>query len=259
VVLASRSFLKRFLFRLILGRARAITANSLFTRDRAHGLGVKKEIKVIYPGVETEIFDLSRKVDEIKVKHGLKRKKIVLSLSRIVERKGFADMIRAWPQIIKQVPDAVYILAGRGDFLSVLKEKTRQLGLENSIIFMERVDDSFKGVLFALCDVFAMPCFEKKNRDVEGFGIVYLEAGVYGKPVIAGRSGGAVEAVKDGETGFVVEPGNIEEIVKRTVELLTNRDLAQKMGKKGKQRAEEDFSWEKQGQAFKEWLNLMDI
>ena len=100
-----------------------------------------------------------------------------------------------------------------------------------------------------------MPCRELNNGDIEGFGIVFLEAGMYEKPVIGGRSGGAVEAVEQGVNGLLVDPNSINEIAQALISLLTNKDKAQSLGEKGRKRVFDKFNWREQSKKIIKIIN----
>ena len=139
---------------------------------------------------------------------------IILSVGRLVERKGFQNVIYALAKIKSQVPYLRYIIAGSGEYEQELRKITNELHLEDTVIFKGRVSEQEKEQLLLNCDLMIMPSFAilEKNQ-VEGFGISLLEANAYGKFVISSNSGGIPEAVRDGETGFLVIENDINSII----------------------------------------------
>ncbi len=257
LLLVKRNKLKSFLAKIILKRAAVVTANSQSTSKIVESFGVSKEkIKVVYPGVEkqeyknTTCLPARQGIQEYKKtvikKYNLVGKKILLSIGRLVERKGFDKVIEAMPEVLREVKDVVYVVVGEGPDRGRLEQKSKkaknQENKETEIIFAGQVSDEEKWAWLELCDVFIMPARAGED-DVEGFGIVYLEAAVAGKPVIAGKSGGASEAVIDRETGILVEPENHEEIAGAIIKLFKDEGLRKKMGGQGKARAEKYFNW----------------
>ncbi|NMB48410.1 glycosyltransferase family 4 protein [Candidatus Kuenenbacteria bacterium] len=273
LLLAKKNKLKEFLVKIILKQAKTITVNSQSTGRIAEGFGIGQEqTKVIYPGVgKQEDKNTGRQEYKNKIieKHNLVGKKILLSIGRLVERKGFDKVIEAMPKIGEKVEDLIYVIAGEGPDRERLEKITRRQeytrpqrlaasdgGREKTrinVIFIGGVSENEKWAWLDLCDIFIMPARETKD-DIEGFGIVYLEAAMAGKPVIAGKSGGASEAVIDGETGILVDPENHEEIAGAIIKLFNNKELARKMGDNGKRRVEGEFDWAILGKEMEEIL-----
>ncbi len=241
----------------VLSGAKLVTVNSRYTGRLVEKLEIEDgKIKVVYPGVDSrsKIQDLRIKDDLIK-NYKLNGKKVVLSVGRLVERKGFDKVIEAMPQVAAKVPEVVYLIAGSGPD----EERLKELSVKASghIRFLGRISEEEKWELLGLCDVFIMPAREN-DEDVEGFGIVYLEAGLAGKPVLAGKVGGAKEAVVDRQTGLLVNSENLDEISRAIIELLNDQELADKLGRAGQQRAMEEFSWEKVGGEFREIIDEIE-
>ncbi len=250
ILQASKVRRRKKIAQKVLSGAKLVTVNSHYTGRLVEKLGIGDvKIKVVYPGIDSRsrIQD-SRIKDNLIKRHNLSGKKIILSLGRLVARKGFDKVIEAMPQVVAKVPEAVYLIAGSGPDEARLKELGRKT--PEQIKFLGRVSEEEKWALLELSDVFIMPARED-DEDVEGFGIVYLEANLMGKPVIAGKTGGVQEAVVDEQTGLLVNPENADEISRAIIELLSNPELADKLGRAGQQRAMEEFSWEKIGREFR--------
>jgi phosphatidylinositol alpha-1,6-mannosyltransferase len=160
------------------------------------------------------------------------------------------------PLILHQVPNAHLLLVGQGPYLDHLQKLVKEHGLENSVTFIGRVD--YKELPQYLCvgDIFAMPSRSRlKGLEVEGLGIVYLEASSCGLPVLAGNSGGAPDAVKQSETGLVVSGTDEKQIASAAIELLNNSDSSKKMGLAGRQWIVDNWRWEIWSKEFEALLN----
>lgn len=255
ILIAQKSKRKDILLKRILRCAKGVITNSEFTKKELLKLGVLEDkITVVYPCPHFKPPAQEEIKNELTEKYNLNDKKIILSVGRAVERKGFDMVIKSMEEVVKKDSSAVYLLAsGNGNYEEKLKDLAVNSVAKNNIIFIEKSSPEEIKALFDICDIFIMPS-RQIGEDVEGFGIVYLEANLFGKPVIAGRSGGAVEAVIHNETGLVVNPKSTEEISEAILRLLQNRDLAQKLGAQGKKRAENNFSWDKQVEKLKSIL-----
>jgi len=158
-------------------------------------------------------------------------------------RKGQDMVIQALPRIRQNMPQVKYVLVGTGEELASLTTLARELGVHDSVVFAGNVLDQELAAYYAACDVFIMPN-RQIDSDIEGFGIVYLEAGAAGKPVIGGKSGGTDDAIVDGVTGIRVDGNSSVEIADAVVDLLSAPDRAKTMGQRGRQRVESEFAWD---------------
>jgi len=174
---------------------------------------------------------------------GLAGRPVVICVSRMVPRKGQDTLIRAWPQVLTQVSDAVLLLVGDGPYAPRLRRLAQQLGVSDSVVFTGPVPWPELPAYYDAADVFAMPCRTRRaGLDVEGLGIVYLEASATGLPVIGGDSGGAPDAILDGESGYVVHDG--PGAAARVIELLEDPGKAKAMGEKGLAWVDREWRWE---------------
>jgi phosphatidyl-myo-inositol dimannoside synthase len=231
-----------------LHKADAIVAVSAFTGQRvADAFSIdKKKIAMIPNGVDILRFRPGIDASALRSRLGLHNRSILLTLARIVERKGQDQVIRALPAIIRKVPDVTYCIAGdpRGDHAQTLKALVAELGLESHVRFAGYVEPADIPLFYSLCEVYVMPSREiVSSGDTEGFGITFLEANACGKPVIGGNSGGVADAIVDGETGFLVDPLDPAAIAEKAILLLTDKMLAKKLGKQGRERIENRFTW----------------
>ena len=252
---------KVFPFNLILRRIGS-TTDSLtylgeFTRTAiAKSLTPKSAaaMQKIAPGIDIEHFK-ALDATALRQSLGLAEKKVIVSVGRLVHRKGQDFLIESMPQILKQVPDAHLLLVGQGPYRERLEKLVTEHSLQKSVSFIGRIQ--YKDLPGYICvgDIFAMPSRSRfAGLEVEGLGIVYLEASACGLPVIAGTSGGAPDAVIEGVTGFVVDGTNTEEIANRAIQLLLDEKLRNSMGSAGRAWIEKEWRWQIWASKFSELL-----
>ncbi|MFH1006975.1 MAG: glycosyltransferase family 4 protein [Candidatus Latescibacterota bacterium] len=236
---------RAWLKRIALTRADWVIAVSGYTRTKVLEAGGDEDhTRVVPNGVDSTLFQPAPRPDRLVRRYGLKNKKVILTLARLVERKGHDQVIKALPEVLRRVPEAVYLIVGRGGYREKLEEIAGRFGVRDQVVFVGYVPDRERADFYNLADVVAMPCRELADQgNVEGFGIVFLEAGACGKPVVGGRSGGVADAIVEGETGFLVDPSDTRQIADRLIRFLTDVSLADAMGKKGRRRAEA-LSWD---------------
>jgi len=195
------------------------------------------------PGVDVTLFHRGAGGAAVRERLGLGDRPVVACVSRMVPRKGQDTLIRAWPRISAEIRDAVLLLVGDGPYAPRLKRLARQHGVADAVIFAGAVPWAELPGYYDAADVFAMPCRTRRaGLDVEGLGIVYLEASATGLPVIGGDSGGAPDAILDGETGYVVR--DLPALAERVTELLADPARARAMGDKGMAWVESQWRWE---------------
>jgi phosphatidylinositol alpha-1,6-mannosyltransferase len=197
------------------------------------------------PGVDEKTFHPYSGGDRIRARLGLSDRPVVVCVSRLVPRKGQDTLILAMPAILAREPDAVLLIVGGGPYAKELEKLAAETGVTDSVRFTGPVPWEELPAHFGAGDVFAMPCRTRRGGlDVEGLGIVYLEASATGLPVVAGDSGGAPDAVLDGETGWVVRGGSVEETADRVATLLGDPELCRRMGERGRAWVEEKWRWD---------------
>lgn len=207
------------------------------------------------PGVDEKTFHPGSGGPEVRARLGLTDRPVIVCVSRLVPRKGQDTLIEAMPRILAAVPDAVLLIVGGGPYEADLRELAVSTGVSDSVVFTGAVPWSELAAHYGAGDVFAMPCRTRRGGlDVEGLGIVYLEASATGLPVIAGDSGGAPDAVLDGETGWVVRGGSPEEAADRIVTLLKDPELRARMGERGREWVEEKWRWDLLAERLRELL-----
>jgi phosphatidyl-myo-inositol dimannoside synthase len=197
------------------------------------------------PGVDTAAFRPGPGGAAIRDRLGLAGRPVVVCVSRLVTRKGQDTLIRAWPAVRAAGGDPVLLLVGSGPADRKLHRLARQLGVSRSVRFTGQVPAADLPSYYGAGDVFAMPCRTRRGGlDVEGLGIVYLEASATGLPVIAGDSGGAPDAVIHGETGYVVPGRSVGAAASRLIQLLADPAAARAMGEKGLAWVDREWRWD---------------
>ncbi len=224
-----------------------VTFVSRYTRSRfAPAFGPAASLEYLPPGVDTDRFrpDPAGRA-ELRDRYGLGERPTVVCLSRLVPRKGQDVLIKALPSIRRRVDGAALVIVGGGPYLETLRGLARDCGVADHVTFTGAVPGDELPAHHALADVFAMPCRTRGGgMDVEGLGIVFLEASATGVPVVAGDSGGAPEAVQHNKTGLVVDGGSVDEVAGAVAELLTDRDRAAAMGAAGRQWVTSQWRWD---------------
>ena len=238
----------RQLLRRIGDGTDTITYLGEYTRSRiARALSPEAAARMtqLPPGVDEKTFHPGSGGDEVRARLGLTDRPVVVCVSRLVRRKGQDTLIRALPRILAAEPDTVLLIVGGGPYENDLRRLARETGVSSSVRFTGAVPWSELPAHYGAGDVFAMPCRTRRGGlDVEGLGIVYLEASATGLPVVAGDSGGAPDAVLDGETGWVVKGGSPEEAADRITVLLGDAELRRRMGERGREWVEEKWRWD---------------
>ena len=229
---------------LIYSSADAIIANGQFSVEGLAGIGIDPaKVYKITPGLDTSFFHPEAPGSELKLRYGIDRELVVMTVARLVSRKGHKRVLRALADIAPNVPPFKYVIVGRGPLEAELRALTAELNLDQRVVFAGFVADDQLNQHYNLADIVVMPN-TGDDGDVEGFGMVFLEANAAGKPVIGGRSGGTSEAILDGETGFLVDPSEDRELRDALRTLLNDDKLRQAMGAAGLRRARNDFSWD---------------
>lgn len=213
---------------------------------RALSAGAASRMLRLAPGVDASRFRPDPGAgQEIRERHGLAGRPVVVCVSRLVPRKGQDTLIRAWPEVVRRVPGASLLIVGGGPYLKTLNHLAERIGVTAHVTFTGSVPVEELAAHYCAGDVFAMPCRTRRGGlDVEGLGIVYLEASAAGLPVIGGDSGGAPDAIAQGESGYVVPGRDTGALAARVTELLTDPARARAMGEKGRAWVERDWSWE---------------
>ena len=230
-----------------------IVANSRYTAFLITQKRVRHEIiSVIPPGVQTESFTAPADVDAIKKDFGLQGKHTILFVGRLAKRKGVKEFIEnSFVKIVKKIPNVCFVVVGdnpsesltdHDDMLGQIKPALSATGLFNHVQLRGALGDDEVIKLYQACDVIVLPALVSTD-DTEGFGIVLLEAAAAGKPAVATRVGGIPDAVEDGKSGILVDPGDYEGLSQTLIDLLSNETARFTMGAYAQERSRQVFSW----------------
>jgi phosphatidylinositol alpha-1,6-mannosyltransferase len=247
----------RSMMRRIAGGLDVLTYISEYTHSRlAPALADRVELAQLSPGVDVEAFTPRVDGAAVRARYGLGNAPVVACVSRLVPRKGQDVLVAAWPQVLARHPAARLLLVGGGPSEEALRRQVTARGLGGAVVLTGGVPAPELPGHYAAGDVFAMPCRTRRGGlDVEGLGMVYLEAAACGKPVVAGTSGGAPETVQEGVTGHVVDPRSPAAVAGVLSGLLDDPARARAMGAAGRRWVEERWSWTSIAATFDELLD----
>ncbi len=246
---ARKSYRKFKLASLVLRHARSVIVNSSDTARRAMQFGVEeRRISIIYPCADIP--------QDIPIQRSGEHYPVLLTVSRLVRRKGIQFVIEALPHVLRVFPTCKYTVVGGGQMRRELTNLARAKGVSDHIEFIGIISKTSKDALYRECDIFVMAPYED-NGDVEGFGMVYLEANSFGKPVIGTRSGGVPDAVVDEETGMLVEEKNGDALAETIIRLANDTAFAQKLGARGRERVKQEFQWSVQAKKLEKILTYV--
>jgi phosphatidylinositol alpha-1,6-mannosyltransferase len=237
---------------LIYCNADAVIANGEFAIKHLERIGVDRaRIHKISPGLDSSRFYPEAPERALRERHGVTNEVLLITVGRLVPRKGHDRVIRALAAIASDLPAFKYIIVGRGPEQGALAKLAADLNLQERVVFAGYIPDEQLNRYYNLADIFVMPNYDI-GGDIEGFGMVFLEANAAGKPVVAGRSGGATEAVVHGETGFLVDPEDDGELRETLRALITNGTLRQNLGANGLRRVRSEFDWDSRAVKLRE-------
>jgi len=242
---AARSRELSFLVRQVFKSASLIIANSRNTErilSSDWNLPATK-LRLLYPGVDIGKFVPATRCAATRARLGWDDRPVILTVGRLQQRKGHDQLIRALPRIREQFPRVLYAIVGDGDMRATLEALSKEVGVAEHVQFCGAPHDGELVERYQQCDLFALPNREI-NGDIEGFGMVLLEAQACGKPVVAGASGGTAETMRVPETGRIVPCEGPELLAETVIELLANPELRATMGHAARDWVEKQFSWE---------------
>jgi phosphatidylinositol alpha-1,6-mannosyltransferase len=233
-------------FRWACSAAAEVTAITRYTaRLIRPAVPASTRFSLLPPAVDAERFSPSIDGSGVRERYGLDGRSVVLCVSRLVRRKGQDVLIRALSLLHRLVPDVSLVLVGEGPYRPALEALASEAPA-GTVVFAGAVADKDLSAYYSACDVFAMPCRSRVGGlEVEGFGIVFLEAAAGRKPAVAGRSGGSDEAVEDEVTGLLVEGGEPKAVALAIAPLLRDRSFSAAMGRAGRERVERAFTWDR--------------
>ena len=227
----------------VLKNSDEITANSKYTKNviTAIEYELKCNVEIIPMGVDTSRFNSDKASDLWNV---FQAEYLILSVGRLVDKKGIKYLIIAMEDIIKIFPNAKLIIGGSGPEKEKLESISASLGLKDNVIFVGFIENSDLPKYYASSDIFVLPSIETKGGDTEGLGVVLLEAMACGTPVIGSNIGGITDIIKDGETGFLAQPENPKDIADKTIELLSDERMRDRVSGNGLIAVQKKFSWD---------------
>lgn len=211
-------------------------------------------VSVLYPGADVDAFHPDLPFEDIREAHGVAGRPLVVCVSRLVPRKGQDVLIRAMGQVRDRVPDAALLLVGGGPYRKALEALAAD-SPAGAVVFAGEVSERDLPRYYRAGDVFAMPCRTRRaGLEVEGWGNVFIEAAACARPVIAGDSGGAREALVDGVTGLLVDGANVGAVADAVASLLDDPERARGMGAAGRARVERHYAWPRATEQLAGWL-----
>ncbi len=246
--------------KVVLRRMALCLANSHYTADLFADAGVPEEqIGIIYGGVRPERFEAADEMAQtLREEMGLGDAPVLLTASRLVERKGHQTVVQALPAVLDAHPDTVWLIAGEGPMRETIAGEAEELRVADSIRFIGRVDDEKLATAYAGADLFVMPSRPVSGKLAEGLGLAYLEAGAAGTPSVATNFGGIPDAVSDGETGMLVEPDSPDALADAIVDLLGDPERRREMGENARNRVLEKFTWTSVAERFLDELSALE-
>ncbi len=238
------------LLRRVLAEAEGVVTISEYSAGLLKELGVPPDrIVKVRMGIDAGRFRADLDGRAVRDRHGLGDRPILLTVARLVPRKGHDVVIQALPRIRRAMPNAVYMIVGTGLERERLRQLAAEAGVADAVLFAGFVPEADLPAYYAACDCFIL-CSRQIGTDVEGAGIASLEASASGRPVLAGRSGGTDEHVVHGETGLLVDPTDPEAVAEAVLAVMENPAEALRLGRQGRRMVEERFVWEKTAAAL---------
>lgn len=234
--------------------ARVFVCSTFIARTVRTAVPRPVPVSVLHLGADIEMFRPDLPTEDLRERHDLGDRPLVVCVSRLVRRKGQDVLIRGMERVRRRVPDATLVIVGGGPY----EDRLRLMAADaprGSVVFTGQVSELDLPRYYVLGDVFAMPCRTRlAGLEVEGWGNVFIEAAACARPVVVGDSGGAREALVDGETGLLVDGAEVQEVADAVATLLSDRDLARSMGRAGRERVERELTWSAVARTLGQWL-----
>jgi phosphatidylinositol alpha-1,6-mannosyltransferase len=247
---------KRWLARCVMSHAACLIVNSTATKNLIDPAIRNKEVLIVTPGCSMINVSIPKhESDELRQKFRCVNSFVLFSLARLVERKGIHVMIRALKNVLHDIPHVQYIIGGDGPYRHALERLTREIRVQDHVMFLGDISEREAMRWYATCDLFCLTPCTLGGKDVEGYGIVYLEAGAFGKPVIGTRTGGVSEAVEHEKTGILVPENDPVKTANAIRKILMNHQYAEALGREGKRRVEADASWDRRMLPLVHWIS----
>ena len=254
-------FIRSNLAKSIIRNAYLITTMSKFTERAILNYGIPEDKVRFLVGVEVDRFATKKDEQATKKKYNINGSPILLTVARLVEHKGIDTVIKALSEMIKIFPELLYLIIGEGPYRSNLEKLSRELKVEKNVKFLGNIPheklQSESEAFYTICDLFIMASRNINGIEAEGFGIVFLEAGLSRKACIGGNSGGIADAVLDDITGKLVDPNDPNDIAKTAIYLLKNKKITELLGQNGFKRASQLFDWRSNVAKWEKELNYL--
>lgn len=236
-------------------RAARVAGCSEFISRRVRGAVPRSvPVSVLHPGADVERFRPDLPTADIRERHGLGDRPLIVCVSRLVPRKGQDVLIRSMRAVQRRVPEAGLLIVGSGPYASKLRGLAERAPTR-SVFFVGEVAEEDLPRYYAVGDVFAMPCRTRMaGLEVEGWGNVFIEAAACGRPVVVGDSGGSREALVHGETGLLVDGSDVDGVADALATLLEDPAYARRLGKTGRARVEREHTWPLVAERLSGWL-----
>lgn len=236
----------------------AVVLVSQYTRQFMDSAGIKpRQSSVILNGADGNEFQPGLDTTIVRARYNIPPGPVILTVGAVKERKAHDVVIKALPRLVQEFPTLTYLIAGRPFIRQKLTNLAASLGVEKHVLFLGAVDQSDLPFLYNLCDIFVMVSRTRNARDIEGFGIVAVEAALSGKPSVVTRDCGLQEAIYDGETGILVHQDDPEDTARAIGRLLRDDDLRTRMGGRAQQRARAEATWQLRTVLYEEILRKL--
>lgn len=244
-----RNFFSRFLSKITLENCDYCTANSTYTKNAVMRLANPKNISVIPMGVDTTLFNSHKKNTALKKNLDIK-KEFILSVGRLVEKKGIKYIIMALPRVLKRFPEAKLVVVGDGPEKDSLRKLVSELKIDRNVEFIGKIKNSDLPDYYATADVFVGPSIVTDKGDTEGLGIVFLEALASKACIIGSNVGGIPDIIKNKKTGLLVKEKNPEQLGRAIIKALSDKRLRSRLIKNGSKHVKNNFSWDSVAERF---------
>ena len=232
--------------KVLLDNAEKLVTNSKYCQREFLDYGFSPErCPIVLPATDPRFFTPGDPPAELVKRWNPDGKTVFLTVARVSERKGHDLVIKSMPEILKKHSDLLYLIVGKGPDCERLEKLAGELGVGDSVRFCGFVPDDDLPDYYRMCDIYTMPNREvfDSTDSIEGFGISFVEASACGKPVIGGKSGGAVEAVAEGVSGYLIDPDSAEDFCRAAEKLLSDDVLRENIGVRGRERAVNEMDW----------------
>ena len=252
-ILIKNNLMKKRRIKKTLSKSNCIIANSYFTKKKITDLGIESnKIKVIYPGIDISNLNFKKNINFVKKYKNFKP--ILLTLARLEKRKNHKKIIYAIHDLVKEFKNLLYIIAGDGPEMKKIRKLVNKLNLIKNVEILGKVNEKDKDFLFKISDLHVMPTIQgKRSLSIEGFGISYIEAGMYGLPSISSGLGGTKESVINGKTGIICNPNDVSSIKDSIKKIIINKKIYRKMSMNSKNFSKR-FLWKN---VIKNYLKLI--